>query len=156
MLESTSATELQFVTKPNASASGLSVVKLLVALTLLSMVIAFGFMHIGAWLVLPFAGFELLLVFLAFVMVMRHGGDYEKIIISQESVEIEQCVLGNTTRMQFQRYWTRITLREGENGKTSLMIGSHDKEVEFGRTTMDDTQRVVMAKQLKQALRINQ
>lgn len=111
-----------------------------------------AFLHIGAWMVLPFAGLELVLVVLAFVVVLRHSGDYEKITFVEDHIEIEQSVLGKIKHVRFQRYWTRITLREGGNGKTSLWIGSHNQEVEFGRDTMDDAQREALASHLKRTL----
>lgn len=144
--------DTQCVARPNASASTESVMKLLLALLMCAGVIAVAFVHAGAWMVLPFAGLELLLVVLAFVVVMRHSGDYEKITIAADHVEIEQCVLGQVKHVQFQRYWTRVTLREGENGKTSLWIGSHNKEVEFGRDTMSNMQREELVSHLKRAL----
>jgi len=144
--------ETQCVTRPNASASSESVLKLLLSLGVFSGLIAMAFLHIGAWMVLPFAGLELVLVVLAFVVVLRHSGDYEKITFVEDLVEIEQSVLGKIKHVRFQRYWTRITLREGENGKTSLWIGSHNQEVEFGRDTMDDAQREALASHLKRTL----
>jgi uncharacterized membrane protein len=128
------------------------VLKLLLSLGVFSGLIAMAFLHIGAWMVLPFAGLELVLVVLAFVVVLRHSGDYEKITFVEDQVEIEQSVLGKIKHVRFQRYWTRITLREGENGKTSLWIGSHNQEVEFGRETMDDAQREALASHLKRTL----
>lgn len=144
--------ETQCIARPNASASTEGVLKLLISLVVLSGLIAFAFMHIGAWMVLPFAGLELVLVVLAFVLVMRHRGDYEKITFAEDHVEIEQHVLGKTKHIRFQRYWTRITLREGESGKTSLWIGSHNQEVEFGRDIMDNAQREELASHLKRTL----
>lgn len=144
--------ETQCITKPNASASTESVLKLLLSLVVLSGLIAMGFFHIGAWMVLPFAGLELVLVVLAFVVVLRHRGDYEKITFVENHIEIEQSVLGKIKLARFQCYWTRVTLREGENGKTSLWIGSHNEEVEFGRDTMDNVQREQVASHLKRML----
>lgn len=144
--------ETQCITKPNASASTESVLKLLLSLVVLSGLIAMGFFHIGAWMVLPFAGLELVLVVLAFVVVLRHRGDYEKITFVENHVEIEQSVLGKKKLARFQCYWTRVTLREGEDGKTSLWIGSHNEEVEFGRDTMDNVQREQVASHLKRML----
>jgi uncharacterized membrane protein len=103
-------------------------------------------------MVLPFAGLELVLVVLAFVVVLRHRGDYEKITFVENHVEIEQSVLGKIKLARFQCYWTRVTLREGEDGKTSLWIGSHNEEVEFGRDTMDNVQREQVASHLKRML----
>jgi uncharacterized membrane protein len=147
--------ETQCIARPNASASAESVWKLLLSLIVFSGLIAIGFFHIGAWMVLPFAGLELVLVVLAFVVVLRHSDDYEKITFAENHVEVEQSVLGKIKHVQFQRYWTRVMLRDGENGNTSLWIGSHDREVEFGRDTMSDAQRVQLVSHLKRILHKN-
>ena len=144
--------ETQCIAKPNASASAESVSRLLLGLGILTVLIALAFMHIGAWMVLPFAGLELVLVVLAFVWVLKHSDDYEKITIVEDHVEIEQSVLGKIKHVRFQRYWTRITLRESENGKTSLWIGSRNQEVEFGRDTMNNAQRAELVSHLKRTL----
>lgn len=144
--------ETQCIAKPNASASAESVCRLLLSLGILTGLIALAFVHIGAWMVLPFAGLELVLVVLAFVWVLKHRDDYEKITIVEDHVEIEQSVLGKIKHVRFQRYWTRITLRESENGKTSLWIGSRNQEVEFGRDTMNNAQRAELVSHLKRTL----
>jgi uncharacterized membrane protein len=144
--------ETQCIAKPNASASAESVGRLLLSLGVLTGLIAFAFLHIGAWMVLPFAGLEIVLVVLAFVLVLRHSSDYEKVTVAEDHVEIEQSVLGKIKHVRFQRYWTRITLREGEGGKTSLWIGSHNQEVEFGRDTMNNAQRDELASHLRRTL----
>lgn len=150
-----SVCETHCITKPNASASTESVLKLLLGIILLSSLIALGFLHKGAWMVFPFAGLEMVVLILAFVMVLRHRGDYEKITFVENHLEIEQRVLGNISHVRFQCYWTRVMLREDESGKTSLWIGSHNQEVEFGRDTMDRAQREQVASHLKRLLQKN-
>lgn len=144
--------ETQCIAKPNVSASAESVCRLLLSLGVLTGFIAVAFLHIGAWMVLPFAGLELVLVVLAFVMVLRHSDDYEKITFAEDHVDIEQSVLGKIKHVRFQRYWTRISLREDENGKKSLWIGSRNQEVEFGRDTMSNAQREELVSHLKRTL----
>ena len=51
-------------------------------------------------------------------------------------------------------YWAKVTLRNNQDGMCSIFIGSHGKEVEFGSRFMDKDQRVSVAKQLKQQLKI--
>lgn len=147
--------ETHCITKPNASASIEGVLKLLIGIVLLSGLIALGFLHIGAWMVFPFAGLELVILILAFLMVLRHRGDYEKITFVEDQLEIEQSVLGKISHVRFQCYWTRVMLREDDSGRTSLWIGSHNQEVEFGRDTMDSAQREQVASHLKRLLQKN-
>jgi uncharacterized membrane protein len=46
----------KIIARPNNSLSVDDSVKLLAALAGIALVVALGFLHIGAWLVLPFAG----------------------------------------------------------------------------------------------------
>ena len=46
-----------------------------------SLGIATAFAVLGAWLILPFAGLEMLVLYLAFRYVDRHAADYERIAI---------------------------------------------------------------------------
>jgi len=58
---------------------------------------------------------------------------------------------------EFQRYWAQVNVRDvikGQgSGKSGLFIGSHGKEIEFGKHLIDDEQRVALAKELKQKFR---
>ncbi len=66
--------------------------KLMAALAALALVIALGFVHIGAWLVLPFAGLELVAFAFAFYYIRLHAGDFETITILDDVVRIEQHI----------------------------------------------------------------
>ena len=52
------------------------------------------FAVLGAWLILPFAGLEMLVLYLAFRYIDRHAGDYERIAIDGDRVEVELCEAG--------------------------------------------------------------
>ena len=43
----------------------------------------------GAWLILPFAGVEMLVLYLAFRYVDRHAGDYERVTIEGDRLNVE-------------------------------------------------------------------
>lgn len=144
-----SVLQAKVVIKPNASLSDVGVVKLILGLMLFSLVIAVAFAMAGAWMVLPFAGLELLALVIAFLVVLRHAGDYEMITIESDKIEVEQCRLGEVVKHSFQRYWVRVSLREESNGRLSLVIGSHDKEVEFGQTMISNEQRAQLLRELK-------
>lgn len=147
--------ETQITVRPNNSLSPLNSLKLLVALASLALVIALGFMHIGAWLVLPFAGLELVAFASAFYYLRLHAGDFETITILDDLVVIEQHVYRKSIKTEFQRYWARVSLRQQADGVSGLFIGSHGKEVEFGRGYINEQQRISLAKQLRLILQNN-
>ena len=147
--------ETQITVRPNNSLSPLNSMKLMAALAALALVIALGFVHIGAWLVLPFAGLELVAFAFAFYYIRLHAGDFETITILDDVVRIEQHIYNKSIKTEFQRYWARVNLRPLADGVSGLFIGSHGKEVEFGRGYINEQQRVTLAKQLKLILQNN-
>ena len=133
-------------------------VKLLAALSGIALVVALGFMHIGAWLVLPFAGLEIMAFAYAFHTVYLHADDFESITIENDRVVVEKRNVKEITTTVFQRYWAQVNVRDvamikGSNGKCGLFISSHGNEVEFGRNFINDEQRSQLARDLRQKLK---
>lgn len=139
----------KMIAKPSNSMPVKGFVWLFTSIVLILAIIAIGMSHIGAWFVLPFAGLEVLAFAVAFYQVHVHYNDYESISLEGDSVVIEKHVNKSIDRVTFQRYWVRVTLRNSQDGSVGLFIGSHGKQVEFGKRFMDDMQRIELAKQLK-------
>ncbi len=115
-----------------------------------SLGIATGFfLACGAWLVLPFAGLEMAVLFLAFRYIDRHAGDYDCVVIAGSSVSIEVMEGGAVRRYELNRYWAQLVAC-GEGGRIALR--SHGREVEIGRHLCAE-QRESVARQLKRQLR---
>ncbi|PKO52050.1 MAG: DUF2244 domain-containing protein [Betaproteobacteria bacterium HGW-Betaproteobacteria-2] len=114
-----------------------------------SLLVGLGFSFAGAWLVLPFAGLEVLAIAYAFYYIHCHAGDYESITIEGDSLTIEKHDYKHDSRTVFNRYWAGVLVRELPCGDHSLFLRSHGKEVEFGRHFMNDDQRLQLAEQLK-------
>lgn len=148
----------QIILKPNNSLTtkgGLKVISMLAGIVLL---VAFGFTNMGAWLVLPFAGLELIAISYAFYYMHRHSADFESITIANDQVVVEKKDDKKITKTVFQRYWAQVNIRKVVdntymNGGSGLFINSHGNEVEFGRKYINDEQRVMLARELKQKLR---
>jgi uncharacterized membrane protein len=148
----------KIIAKHNNSLSPKAGVKLLLALVSIVLVVSFGFAHIGAWLVLPFAGLEILAFSYAFYYIYLHSGDFESIAIEGESVVVEKRNYKEVTTMVFQRHWAQVSLREvasvgGAIVKNGLFIRSHGKEIEFGKHFINDEQRALLARELKQKIK---
>ena len=69
--------------KRNCSMSPAGLAKVFAALALVVLAIGAGFAAAGAWLILPFAGLEVLLLGAAFVLYARHAADYEKVEVAE-------------------------------------------------------------------------
>ena len=118
-------------------------------LFVVSVGIAGAFATLGAWLILPFAGLEMLVLYLAFRYVDRHAADYERVVIEGDRVEIERCEAGRTQCYEFNRCWARV-VATGDGGR--LALRSHGRELEIGRH-MNETQRRELARDLNSRLR---
>lgn len=145
--------ETQITVRPNNSLSPLNSIKLLVVLAVLALLIAFSFMSVGAWLVLPFAGLELIGFAYAFHYIGLRSNDFEVVSVIGDTVVVEKFGYRQSSKAEFQRYWAQVTLRKQVNGMNGLFIGSHGKEVEFGHGFINDEQRVSIAKELKLILK---
>ncbi|HSH73956.1 MAG TPA: DUF2244 domain-containing protein [Methylophilaceae bacterium] len=141
--------DYQIIARPNRSLSSRGMVKVVALIALFSLVVAIGFSLAGAWLVLPFAGLELLALAYAFYYINCHAGDYESITIAGDQLAVEKRNYKNTSQVVFSRYWARVLLRELPSGDQSLLLRSHGKEIEFGRNFMNNDQRLALAQQLK-------
>src|SRR5215510_10552574 len=109
------APEFLRVARRNNSLSSFERFLVFAFLFVVSVGIAGAFAALGAWLILPFAGLEMLVLFLAFSYVDRHAGDYELIAIDGDRVEVESFEGGRHQRHEFNRQWARlVVVGEGE------------------------------------------
>jgi uncharacterized membrane protein len=119
----------------------------------IALAISLVFAFHGAWLILPFTGAELIVLYLAFRVMERHAGDYESIAINGDRVLIEQWERGRVERHEFSRYWARVVYAPSVAGRGDLLaVRSHGRQVEFGRHLTEDQRREV-ARTLKHELR---
>lgn len=150
--------ENKIIAQKNNSLSTEGRLKLLLVILLLMGVVTVGFVSLGAWVVLPFAGLEFLGFAYALYLIELHMNDYESITIDPENVAVVKCIKNEITETIFKRYWAKVNLRQEENAnrlfaKSALMIGSHGKEVEFGRALVTNEQRNQLVKELKSKIK---
>lgn len=139
----------QIIARPNCSLSRSDMIKVVALIASFSLVVAVAFSIAGAWLVLPFAGLELLALAFAFYVIHCHAGDYESITITGDRLAVETRDYKKTSQVVFHRYWARVLLRDLPSGDQSLLLRSHGKEIEFGRRYLNNNQRLELARQLK-------
>ncbi len=148
----------KIIARRNNSLSPEASVKVLAVLIVTVLLVALGFTRTGAWLVLPFAGLEIVAFAYAFYYIYLHSDDFESITIEDDRVVVEKRNYKEFTTTVFQRYWAQVNVRgvvsgKGATGKSGLFISSHGKEVEFGRNFINDEQRTLLARELRQKLR---
>lgn len=100
--------------------------KVFAALSLLVLAIGAGFAAAGAWLVLPFAGLEVLLLGAAFVLYARHAADYERIELEAGRIKVEVADGSRITRYEMQG--ARVAMQDGR-----LVLRGAKEQLEIGR-----------------------
>lgn len=148
--DSTENAELTIITRPNCSLSAAGRLLFFCVILLFSFAIAVGFALVGAWLILPFSGLEVLALGWALHYISCHSGDYECIVINGDSMVIETRCYKTVGKVEFQRYWSQvIVLPATTQGKCRVWVRSRGQEVELGRF-VDDEGRMDLARRLKE------
>jgi uncharacterized membrane protein len=135
--------------KPNCTLSASGKQRVLLLLTLVPIVIGISFAFLGAWLILPFVGLEIVALICAFYYINKHEADYESISIENDTILIERCVGGSSTKEVMNPYWVKVVKHELANGELYVYLQSHGKELQVGRY-LTRKQREFLAKQLQQ------
>jgi len=143
------AAEFSLVARRNNSLTSAGRFLVFVFLFVVSVGIACVFAAFGAWLILPFAGLEMLVLYLAFRYVDRHAADYERIAIAGDRVKVEFFEMGRVQSHEFNRCWAQVVVsRDGSR----LALRSHGRELDIGRH-MSDEQRLSAAREIRRQLR---
>ena len=136
------------ILKRNCSISPAGLAGVFLALALVVLVIGIGFAIAGAWLVLPFAGIEVLLLGAAYVMWARHAADYERIVLDAGRLTVEVAQAQKTLRYEMEARRARVCLEEQR-----VVLRGAREELELGRH-LDAQTRARFAAELQKRLRI--
>ena len=113
--------------------------------------LAAGTAAMGAWMVMPFAGAELLLVWLAFDIVGGHDGDYEVLRISDQEFSWERNDRGRICSLHGNRAWVQV-VGEPVEGRFELGLRYAGKRVAIANL-LSDAQRRALLHELARILR---
>lgn len=138
--------QLALFSRRNYSMSSAGQLLVLGSLALVTLAISLGFAIQGAWLVLPFAGLECGAIYLAFRWLRRHEGDYESVLIEDDSLIVECGIGGKVERFTFSRAWAQVVVESGSRGRARVLLRSHGREVEVGRLLSDEAKRAAAAR----------
>jgi len=142
------------ILKRNCSISPAGLLCVFAALAFVVLTIGAGFAAAGAWLVLPFAGLEVLLLGVAFFLYARHAGDYERIELHSGKLTVEVAEAQRTARYEIDPRRVTVCLEKAMGyGARVLLRGLKQKDLELGRH-LDAATRVAFAAELKKRLRI--
>lgn len=143
------AQDRNWLARPNVSMTRRGRRVLFLGIAAVSLVIAFAFALLGAWLVLPFAGLELIALAFALRHLERHATDFEAVRLRAGNLSIEVRNGETCTQQQCAACWMRFFLcRPPEAGATRLRFRSHGRQIDVGRW-MSEEQLGRLAAELK-------
>ncbi len=85
-----------------------------------SLLISLAWALSGAWIVLPFAVIELLVLSVAFLAYARHATDHERITLLRDSVRVEVVKGTSSQATEFPRQWCRCGMDDSAYGMVRL------------------------------------
>ncbi|MCO4087744.1 MAG: DUF2244 domain-containing protein [Limnohabitans sp.] len=136
--------------KRNCSITPVQLAWLYLSLCAVSLGIGIFFWIQGAAVVLAFAGLEVLVVGLAFLVYARHAADGESISLQGGNLVVELETAGRLQRAEFERQWVRV---EPKSGDLSLIeLSGQGRSIEVGRFVRPEL-RQVLAREIRKALR---
>ncbi|HXZ93462.1 MAG TPA: DUF2244 domain-containing protein [Burkholderiales bacterium] len=147
--------DFRLLIKRNCSISPAGLFRVFALLALATFGIGAGFAVAGAWLILPFAGLEVLALGLAFLLNGRHAGDYERIELERGRLTVEVAEGPRSARYAMDARAARVAVSreaEGYGAPRVHLRGAHGS-VELGRY-LDAERRVELAAELTRRLRI--
>lgn len=120
---------------PNRSLSPQGVWLLFLAIAWICLTIGVGFAIVGAWLVLPFAGLEVVIAGAALHAVTRRAREFEQVVVTGGRLIVTRRQGDIDRRFEFQACWARVVLEEarGPLRTPRLVIRSHGRELEIAR-----------------------
>ena len=126
---------------PNSSLEGIARIIFLASITFVCGGIAIMFYFFGAFMILPFAGIELTILFIAFYLSFRWSSKKEKIYISQEMVKIEKGVNRADYLWEEFRTFTSFQIKKDANEITRLSFRSKGEDVFVGDFLNNDDKK---------------
>lgn len=145
--------DARFIIRPTLSLSPRAMLLFYLLVCAFTLVINIGFILAGAWLVLPFAGLELLALGLAQWFVLKLAEQTEVITIKGDDIHVFYKDHKVSKEWQFHRYWTRVVLSRDIKSwyPNKLFIRSHGRSVEIG-SCLTDQERETLSLDLKKIL----
>lgn len=139
--------------KRNCSLSPAQLLGFYLLCCVVSLGIAAGFWALGALLVLPFAGLELLALGSALLLYARHACDSESISLQDGRLTVEHACARRVSRVEFAAAWVRV---EPEHGDRSLIeLSGQGRKIAVGRFVRPEL-RHQLADEIRSALRRGQ
>ncbi|MGH8503018.1 MAG: DUF2244 domain-containing protein [Gammaproteobacteria bacterium] len=148
-----STDDVHFVISPNRSLSWRGNQLFFAGMVIISFGIAGVWASMGMWMVLPFAGFEMLILGIALYRCCARSCWREVVSIAGRQVRIAVGRDRVERACTFERHWARVVLDKAaiRGYPSRLFIRSHGLQVEIGACLVDE-ERQTLAAALREAL----
>jgi uncharacterized membrane protein len=117
------------ILKRNCSISPRALLLVFALLAAVVVSIASAFAVLGAWLILPFAGLEIVLLGAAFWITARHATDYERIERARDRLTVDVSEAERVRHYELDARGARVQFRDGHvllrAPRTQLEVGRH-------------------------------
>ena len=153
MAETEGEGTLKFVLRPNSSLNWKGNLLFFAWMATVTLGIGLMFALMGAWMVLPFAGLELLALGTGLYLTACRSMDVEVVSIHEDVIEVCKGRWGLESIVRIQRCWARVSLERSSHDwyPKRLLIWSHGKGVEIG-CFLSEIERKNLARELRQAV----
>ena len=129
--------------RPNSSLTGIYRIIFLGSIAFVCTTIAIIFFIFGAYLILPFAGLELAVLFSAFYLNFKWSSKKEKIYISDEIVKIEK----GTNKLEYQwaefRTFTSFNIQKDKHKFMRLSFRSKGNDIYVGDFLNEEDKKIL-------------
>jgi uncharacterized membrane protein len=142
--------QVQWLLKPNCSVTPAQMIQFYLSLCAVSLGIAAFFWMQGVYMVLSFAGLELIAVGVALLVYARHARDGEKIFLLGSQLIVELETAGRTERSEFSRDWVRVEPKSGDG--SLIEVSGQGRTVVVGRFLRPEL-RPALAREIRLAMR---
>ena len=149
-----SSRQSEFIIRPNGSFHSRTWIWLVTLLAFIALGIALRFAILGYWLILPFALLDVLAVGTVFFLVARHSAYVERVVMSENRVEIFHIQDNADAKWEFPLHWTQIRLEHPRyrGYPARLLLGCKGKWVEIGHC-LTDRERGALTQALEREFR---
>ncbi len=128
---------------PNSSLVGIYRIIFLSSITLVCGGIGIIFYFFGAALILPFAGLELIILFIAFYLSFKWSSNKEKIYLSQDIVKVEKGVNKAEYTWKEFRTFTYFNIKKDRDKSVRLSFRSKGKDIYIGDFLNEDDKKIL-------------
>lgn len=140
----------EFVLRRNCSIGPLPLLVVFASLVALSFGFGAAFAAHGPWMILPFAGLEMLALGAAFAICGGRAGEYERVTVSRDAVTVENVTARTREVHEFNTQWAQLDVTRAPQA-VRIFLAQSGRRLELGRH-LGFERRLAFAAELRAAL----